>query len=709
MPYVDDNDPGNTAIGDPTSSQEPSWLDGIKRYVGDLLPQEKPRAPAVDMGRWGPVLESAGLGPDSPEHKLLAAISGHVNSAPIPREDSTGSKALGVLGNAIGAGFLRRAGASAAETQAPTTSMINDWRARRDLADNARMGQWQTGGSLMIPGVTNAVQSAELRRQADAALQRGYAGIYGQAPPTPQGASGARPAAPLSAPAGNPLQGAINGAQGVLAEPDTKVASSNWQEVLKAHPAVSDALEKAGARINPADPNAAKVAAKTFLDAVKGQGGQGQPAAQPPPTQPVSHGAEGQAPGVTRAEPGRSADEPQYPLDGRGSTQGNSPIRFHLPDSALQADVLVRRALEENAARVRSGMAQPSKSTEEALKQEANTPGSVLQKAIADDRAAWQASPAYKARSKEAEEYAGQRVTKSAERMKGFQDEAETVKQSAYDLDLFEGALNESVRRNGENATGALADWKLSATKVAKSLGWPGADVGPEEVMKDWGNRVAGQAAKELTNRVTQSEFKIYRDSVPALTNTVAGNRGIIAASRALNDAKTARMAAANEYLSAMEASGRTPVLDHKADAYVNEKSRAAFDKADTAFRNLIDLAKQSGGGGQATPGGAPAPIEGPKAAEIQKRWQGADSAQRTAIEQSLKDRGYDPQAVLGGQLTTPAAQTVPAAAPATDARPDAKAAPLTRKLYDWMYPNKQEADLEAIRKLGTRLPQGPT
>lgn len=697
MGYLDDNDPGTTSEGDPTlGQQQPGWLDGIKKYVGGLLPQDKaPAPPPVDMGRWGPVLESAGLGPDSPEHKLLSAISGHVNSAPIPKEDSMGSKALGVLGNSISAGFLRRAGASAAETQAPMNAMVADWKNRRDAGDAGRMKAWEAGGSLVIPQVSSAIQQAENKRilREQAAANRGR--IFGEDAPTPAGAPAASPGAPpagggpspATTPAGQPagLQAAISAAQGVLAEKDPTLAKSNWQEILRgpSGSAISDALEKSGTRTTDA-----KTAAQAFLDAAKNGGA--PPASASAATPAPQPGTRSAIPLSPSNMPAAEPDRPMYQL-------GKGPHYFYTEQWRNAADSILRGNIDNNALVGMGIKVDPAKS-KEAQAEDA------LMQLKSKDEAAHQASPGYKGHVKAAETYAEKRVQGGMDMKAKLDTGAEAGRNANRTLDLMRTAFEET-QKQGVLGPGFATSWLTNINNALDRVGLPHMETAPIQMINELSNRMGIESMMEEMSAGNgmkgggQRMFMAFREAVANTSQNPAGFAAIMEAMQALNNTQVVGQDAANEWLSALEKNHQVPVLDHNAQQYINTKKQEAFQQAQAAVNRVIQ-GGQAKSGQQA--GGAPA--------------MGREDAKKAARELIAKDPTLSADAamkqVLGG-----AAAGAPGA---TNAAPGATAAPpaatsdvpprpepgFKRKVWDWSYPDEakrkqQEEELQRLRTMG--------
>lgn len=268
----------------------PEWWDDLTNSVSGLFKQPEPK-PAVDMSRFAPVLEQAGYGKDSAERKLLEAIAGHVNSAPIPKEATLGQKAIGGGLHAIGAGLARGAGASVEGAMQPAQRAFEDWNNRDLAAGQGRMSAWKYGGEQIIPTVSGAVTLASNRKLAKEMADRQNARIFG----SPGKAEGE---APIYEPA-------------------------------QAAPAAPG-----GPGMSPALMGPAKV----------------QPGFTPNPPAPQP-GVAPQAAAPSAAPQGRqpSGDEPTIPL------APGSPIRFYTQQYRDMAVPIMQAIIDENAAGIASG------------------------------------------------------------------------------------------------------------------------------------------------------------------------------------------------------------------------------------------------------------------------------------------------------------------------------------------------------------------
>lgn len=674
----DNNDPGN--VPGPEAEQ-PGWLDTTKKYVNSLFgpsTDRRPAAPAVDMARWGPVLEAANLGPDSPEHKLLTAISGHVNSAPVPREDSGWSKAIGVLGNAASAGFLRRAGASAAETQAPMNSMIADWRGRRDAADGGRMKAWEAGGNLMIPGVSSAVQSAQQQKRLEqtANIQAQNYGLPTpyptRTPQTPQGASPASVSQPLATtPAGqaNGPQGAPSGANGVkeawkaidgtvVREPGRE--AGNWQELVSNSqhaPIIQDILKKHG--VSPTDWQAgARVVAQEAgaLGAQKAQLGPMGAAAppQPPPQQQ-------QAP---------AGDDPE-----RAHRVGN--VSFYTPQWANQ----FKHGMTALLASPGAGISIPVKKDDgTTVKEEIKTPADLERVALQEDEKSYRGGTAYKARETATLKETEGVVASNQEALKGYQTAAKAATVNNNVIGLMDQAL-QKAQSSGQLGVGTGNMILGPINAVLERLGAPHLQQGALTMIKELQNRAGVEASNEEVNSGRgpgQRIMQTFLNAVPGADMTESGFVAASAAIKAINAYHVATGQVAEQLLKEPGSHSRRDLQTE-----VAKRAQPYFDEAVKAAQAAIDAGVAPKPGG-AKPGAAQgaAPLEAAQSSEIQKRWQSATPDKRASIEAWLKVRGYDPQEVLKGGGAAP-----------QKARPQAQPRP------------DQTEELNRLRQLGLGLP----
>lgn len=639
----------DSIYGDVPPVEGDDWWSRLKGSVGGLIPKEEKRPPLLDMGRWGPVLEQAGYGADSPEHKLLTAISGHVNSAPIPKEDSFGQKLGATAFGALGAGLARGAGASVEGALQPSAATVSDWRGRRDMADQGRMKAWETGGNLAIPYATSAVQTAQAVKRAQESAQRTgeRLGIY----------------QPKRVAATQPSPGEGSGAE-----------------------VVSPGVQQPGTTESP-------------------------PAAAPgTPVAPQGVSKEA-APGVTRPDPGRSPDEPQYPI-APGST-----IKFHLPDSAVQARAIIAQVIEENASRLGGVGKSSGKDAEDVLKAEANTPGSTLQKLINDDRAAWQASPVYKGRIKETEAY-------SEGRIKQGQAQEDKIDSAAASAQGFSNALNlmrtafEKTQTPGVLGPGFASDWLTGINNMLDRVNLPHFETGPIQVINELSNRIGIEtmleemAAGNGMKGGGQRMFLAFKEAVANTTQNPQGFAAIMEAMDALNQQHQVRAQAKNEYKQALESSGRVPVLDYQGQQYVNQKVQQSFAKMagpGSAFQKVIEtgetLLHKKQGAGATEEQLSPEQLGVARQAARRYIEQGMSPQEAAARARQELAAGGGGKAKLGAPAPTPAQ---PEAPPVRPTQPGAMGG-VKRLLYDWGPEGAQQRaqELDRIRKLQGREQTG--
>jgi hypothetical protein len=273
------------------------WWDNISKSIGGMFtptPEEDKKPKGLDMAMWGPVLEKAGYGPDSPEYMLLDTIGKHAAATPMPKDPGLGQQLLGGALLAGGAGLARfGGGASYAEATRPAMAAMEYLRDRKGQREALLAGIHEKLGGVAAGQASSAISTAQARRMAAEMATRQRARLFG----TPEAEE---PAAP---PAGSPPTSSpiYKGPTAALPPPESI-------------PGVTVAPPAAGTP---------------------------PPGGPPPPDKTAAGGPPG----------GKSGkfDEPQYPL------APNSPIRFFTKQYRDAAVPIIDAAIAENAAAIASG------------------------------------------------------------------------------------------------------------------------------------------------------------------------------------------------------------------------------------------------------------------------------------------------------------------------------------------------------------------
>jgi hypothetical protein len=626
------------------------WMDNIKRTVGGLFspPPEGPRPKILDSAKWNSVFDDAKMAPDDPNRRLFQLISDHYNNAPIPREPSTAQKGFGVVMNALGAGLLRRAGASPEGSQAATQAMIGDWRDQSKRRDEALLGLSEKSLGTALPLAQTAIQTAENRRILAAQAAANRARIFGETPA----------ASPTAAPGGPPAA---------------------------APPAGTPPAPAAAASAPPA-PGATPVSATPGTTPA-------MTAQVPDPANPAGAGNM-----TAKTLPIPEPDRPAYQL-------GNGPHFFYTKQWRDTADTILRGNIDNNAL-VGMGLkaVDPSKSKEGQAED-------VLMQLKKADEAAHQASPAYKANTRTAEEYASKRVAAGMDAKGKIDVGAESAQNANRTLDLMRAAYQET-KKSGVLGPGFATAWLTNLNNAADRLGLPHMATAPIQMINELSNRMGIESMMEemsAGNGVKgggQRMFLAFREAVANTSQNPEGFEAIMEAMQALNNMHIARQKAANEWLGEMEKRGQTPILDHHAQGYIEQAAQDAFKQAMPAVQRVISPYVNDPNLGKGQPGQPGQAAAAPPLSKDEMRAAVsaaiAKSGGKLSVPDAMDQVTAEHNKAAGAAPAQPGA-TAPTTtgstpAPAADERPKS---PLTRKLYDWMYPDpkQKKKELDDIRR----------
>ena len=297
-----------------------------------------------------------------------------------------------------------------------------------------------------------------------------------------------------------------------------------------------------------------------------------------------------------------------------------------------------------------------------------------------------EASPEFAAEKEMATKSVAGRVDDSRKRFEELHKQAEESGEFLQNAQLFEDALKGAIEKG--QITGPTADWRLKMSGVMKELGFTGEDLSNLESMKKSGIQAAASLAKTISARgATQMEFQTFQNAVPGLSLSPTGNLKLIAAMKAMANAKISMRDEAVRYQDEQEAAGKPPLLDRHFEARLTGVQRQAIDDARAAMADAVEYAKQSGvlkgdkgeKGGRAAANDAPQALPDAAKADLQKQYAKLPETDRAAFAEKLRARGIDPAEALG-DLAPKAKPVVPPRGPDPTAafRYDAKPEDLT-------------------------------
>ncbi len=414
------------------------------------------------------------------------------------------------------------------------------------------------------------------------------------------------------------------------------------------------------------------------------------PPGAPPPAAPPAGAA---APPPAAPRPGNpGGDEPQYPLDGRGTTEGRSPIRFHMPDSALQADAQIQQALQENAARVASGISPKPATADEAMKQEANTVNGIVSKVIADDRAAWQASTAYKTHQQgQVEEQKGV-IAKNQKDLGEFTTAGKAAYTNNNVVDMMLGAADQA-EKSGNLGLGWGNTILGPINNVLERINAPHLSQGAYNTIKELSNRAAIESANEEVSSGRgpgQRIMQTFLGAVPSADMSGSGFRAAAAAIKAINTYHIAAARAAEQIMA--EPGSHSNVRNLQAE--VAKRAQKEFDVAVQASQEAMGAIKPKEGAAGGAPA-APLSLQDTQTAVAKII---ADSKGKLSVPEAMDilDKQRAP-----AKPEAPAAGGAPGgggAAPASGVPPRPEPG-FKRRLWDFSYPEEAKR-MDSLRKL---------
>jgi hypothetical protein len=425
-------------------------------------------------------------------------------------------------------------------------------------------------------------------------------------------------------------------------------------------------------------------------------------------------GPQATAPAQAAGQPGRTAgaimpggplppepDRPMYQL-------GQGPHFFYTEQWRNAADSILRGNIDNNAL-----LAAGLKPVDPSKGKEAQAEDVLIQLKKADE-AAHQASPAYQGKTAEAKAFGEGRVKRSDTMEDKLDQGAEAAQNANRTLDIMRSAFDQT-QKSGVLGPGFATSWLTNINNGLERIGLPHMETAPIQMINELSNRMGIESMMEEMSAGNgmkgggQRMFMAFREAVANTSQNPTGFAAIMEAMQALNNMHIARQQAKNEYKGALEARSMPPILDYKAQQYINEQAKGAFDKAAVA----IDRVLQSATGGAAPGKGVAAPPMSKEDMRVAVKKAIDASGGKLSVKEAMDQ-------VAGAQAPT-AAGGAPGAAPAAPAptggvpeRPSQSG--FTQRVWDWSYPEQaaamakkrkqQEEDLGRIN--GLIRPMGP-